>query len=88
MKTATLPPLRVDPALRQAVEDVLLDKESISQFAEKAIRSQVELRQAQAEFIKRGIASRDKARATDAYISAKEVSSQLHKALNQAKKTR
>lgn len=88
MKTATLPPLRVDPALRKAVEDVLQGDETLSQFVEKAIRSQVELRQAQAEFIARGLTSRDKAKQTGIYVSAKEVSQRLHKALDQAKKAR
>lgn len=88
MKTATLPPLRVDPVLRKAVEDVLQSDETLSQFAEKAIRSQVELRQAQAEFNAQGLASRDKAKQTGIYVSAKEVGQRLHKALDQAKKAR
>lgn len=85
MKTATFPPLRVDPALREAVESVLLEDENLSLFAEKAIRSQVELRQAQAEFISRALASRDNARATGKYISANEVSCNLKKLLAKKK---
>ncbi len=56
MKTATFPSLRVDPDLRQAAEVVLQDGESLSSFVEQSIRESVERRQAQREFIARGLA--------------------------------
>ena len=43
MKTATFPPLRVDPQFRQDTESVLREGESLSQFIEQAVRSQVAL---------------------------------------------
>ena len=87
-KTATFPPLRVAPDLRKAVESVLLEDESLSRFAEKAIRSQVALRQAQAEFISRGLASRNKARETGEYILADEVTRKLQDSLDKAKQAK
>ena len=73
MKSATFPSLRVDPALRQAAEDVLMEGESLSGFVEHSVRAQVESRKARAEFIKRGLASRDKARRSGKYVAAGDV---------------
>lgn len=70
MKTATFPPLRVDPQLRQDTESVLREGESLSQFIEQAVRSQVELRKANEAFLARGLASRDRARQTGHYVEA------------------
>ncbi len=38
MKSATLPSLRVDPALREAAEAVLEEGETLSSFVEQAVR--------------------------------------------------
>ena len=38
MKTATIPALRVEPELREAVEDVLGENETLSAFMESALR--------------------------------------------------
>lgn len=85
MKTATFPPLRVDPSLRQATESVLEEGETLSRFAEQAIRLQVERRQAEAAFVARGLASRDKAIATGVYVSADSVLDRLAGARDRAK---
>ncbi len=85
MKTATFPSLRVDPDLRQAAEEVLLEGESLSWFVEQSIRSQIERRLAQREFIARGLANREEARATGKYASAGEVLKGLKKKLARAK---
>lgn len=73
MKTATLPSLRVDPALREAAEAVLQAGETLSSFVEQSVRAQVQLRQQQEAFIARGLASRDRARASGRYVEAAEV---------------
>jgi hypothetical protein len=73
MKTATLPPLRVEPQLRKAVERLLEPGETLSTFVEQAIRQSVERRQADAEFGARALASRKKARSTGRYHSAGDV---------------
>lgn len=86
MKTATLPPLRVDPALRDAAERVLQEGETLSGLMESALRSQIAVRSQQDAFIARGLASRDSARARNAYVSADEVLALLTADLAAAKK--
>ena len=56
MKTATIPSLRVEPALREAAEAVLREGETLSGFVEASLRAQVRQRQLQDEFIRRGLA--------------------------------
>lgn len=57
MKTATIPSLRVDPALREAAESVLDQGETLSSFVESALRMGIDQRRAHREFIARGLAS-------------------------------
>ena len=85
MKTATLPSLRVEAELRQAAESVLKKGETLSSFVEESVRTQVRRRQLQDEFIKRGLASRDKARETGVYYSIDEVVGELRQMLTDAK---
>ena len=85
MKTASIPSLRVAPALRQAAEEVLGDGESLSSFVEQSIRESIERRQAQQGFVARGLASRDKAKQTGQYVSADAVVGRLEKMLAKAK---
>jgi len=73
MKTATIPPLRVDPELRHAAEDVLRKGETLSSFVEQSLRVNIEQRRQHAEFIARGLASRDEAKKTGEYFSTVEV---------------
>jgi hypothetical protein len=88
MKTATLPSLRVAPELREAAEEVLREGETLSGFLESALRAQIQERRLQDEFIARGLASREKARASGRYTPAAAVLSQLQKKLDKAKKTK
>lgn len=84
MKTATFPSLRVDPALRQAAQDVLLDGESLSSFVEQSVRANIARRQAQEAFIKRGLASGIQAQQTGSYVSADAVIERLAARLAEA----
>ena len=77
MKTASIPSLRVDPELRRAAESVLQDGESLSSFVELSLRANIARRQAQREFIARGLASRDEARSTGEYFPAGDVLREL-----------
>ncbi len=86
MKSATIPPLRVTPDLRNAVEDVLREGETLSGFVEESLRAQVERRRVQQEFIARGLAAREEARATGTYYSGDEVLASLRGMLDQAGK--
>jgi predicted transcriptional regulator len=86
MKSASLPSLRVEPELRRSAELVLREGETLSAFIESSLRTNIERRLAQNEFIARGLASRDRARDTGEYIDADEVLSMLHNSLLKAKK--
>lgn len=85
MKSATIPPLRVTPELRQEAENVLRDGESLSGFVEDSLRRQIEHRKMQREFIARGLASRDAARASGQYARKDEVMASLRSRLEAAR---
>ena len=85
MKTATLPSLRVQPELREAAEAVLQEGETLSGFIETSIKESIHRRRVRAEFLARGLASRDEARRTGVYHSAKEVHEGLQQMLDEAK---
>lgn len=72
MKSATLPPLRVAPELREAAESVLQEGESLSGLMEKSLRGEVSRRRNHAEFIARGLAARDEAQRTGVYYTVEE----------------
>lgn len=85
MKTASIPSIRVEPDLREQLERVLNDGESLSAFVEASIRDSVRRRQDQADFVKRGIASLDAARRTEHYVSADAVVRKLEDRLARAR---
>lgn len=84
MKTATIPSLRVDPELRHAAESVLQDGETLSSFVEQSLRSNIERRRFQQEFVARGLVSREGARLIGEYFPAEEVQRELEGMLAQA----
>lgn len=86
MKTTTLPSIRVEPEFRAEVEAVLTEEETLSQFVEAAVRASVERRRIQAQFIERGLRSRDKAHRTGEYVDADEVLAGLQRKLDAASK--
>jgi hypothetical protein len=86
MKTATLPSLCVAPELREADEGVLQEGETLSSLIETAVREAVERRRTRAEFIARGLASRDEAQRTGVYFSAQSVHDELRTMLATARK--
>lgn len=86
MKTATLPSLRVDPELREAAEAVLEEGESLSNFVEASVREAIDRRRTRAEFVKRGLASRDEAKRTGRYIPADTVHAELRRKLAKARR--
>lgn len=84
MKTASMPSLRVDPELRHDAESVLREGETLSSFMEQALRSSIQSRRVQKEFIARGIASCDEAKKTREYFAAENVLSEMEDMLSQA----
>ena len=85
MKTATLPSLRVEPALREAAEALLKEGETLSGFVEASVREQVRRRQLQDEFIRRGLASLEESKRTGVYYTVDESMGKLRAKLEQAK---
>ncbi|MGS0741577.1 YlcI/YnfO family protein [Glaciimonas sp. GG7] len=84
MKTASMPPLRVDPALRSAAEAVLYQGETLSSFMEQSLRANIEHRQVQQAFHTRGIAARDEAALNGEYFAAEDVLQELDDMLSNA----
>ncbi len=87
MKTATIPSLRVEPELRTAAEGVLEQGETLSSFVEQSIRDGVQRRQAQREFIARGLKSRKAATRNQDYVPASKVLRRLEGMLQKARRT-
>jgi hypothetical protein len=85
MKTATIPALRVEPKLREAAQNVLLEGETLSSFLEESLRSNIERRLHQQAFMARGLASRDEAKDKQEYYSAQSVIDELTETLKKAK---
>ncbi len=85
MKSASFPSLRVDPALRDAAESVLTQGETLSGFIETAVRETIERRRARAEFVARGLMSRDEAQRSGAYFPAAQVHAELQQMLERAR---
>jgi hypothetical protein len=85
MKNATLPSLRVDDELRSAAESVLRDGETISGFVLDAVRLNISRREAQREFIARGLAARDDAKRTGQYVSAADMLKRLDQTVANAR---
>lgn len=73
MKTAQLPPVRVEPAVRQEIEGALREGETLSEFVEAAALQAARRRKAQEEFLARGRASLAEAKRTGEFYPAEEV---------------
>jgi hypothetical protein len=85
MKTARIPPVRVEPELRAEVEAMLADGETLSDFVEKSIREKVGRRRVHEEFVARGLRSLDEARVTGEYVEADVVLANLERKLEGAR---
>lgn len=87
MKTATLPPIRVEPGFRTELEGVLAQGESLSEFVESAVRATVQRRKTQAEFVRRGIAAIQETQRNSSGIPAETVLAKLQAKLDAAKRS-
>jgi hypothetical protein len=86
MKSATLPSLRVEPELREAVEQVLADGETLSGFIETSVRAQVEHRRVRAEFLRRGLTALANFERTGQSVPTETVHRKLEARLAQARR--
>ena len=85
LKTATLASLRVEPDLREAAESVLLKGETLTGFIESSVRETIARRRARAEFMARGLMSRDDAGRTGGSFATGVVYAELKQMLKKAK---
>ena len=87
MKTATLPPLRVEQSVRKEIERLLAPGETLSTFLEEAIHQSIERRAADAAFAERALSSRAASQQSGSYHSAASVLREL-KTLTKAARRR
>jgi hypothetical protein len=85
MKSSTIPAVRVEQDLREQLEQVLEEGESLSAFVEASVRDSVRRRVEQAEFVARGLASLANARAAKGYVSAEAAVAKLQARLDAAR---
>ncbi|WP_290653585.1 YlcI/YnfO family protein [Aquisalimonas sp.] len=85
MKSATIPPLRVDPRLRADVESVLNEGETLSAFVEESLRAHIARRRNQKAFIERGLGARVDAQKSGEYYDSETVLEGLEAMLESAR---
>jgi len=88
MKSSTLPPLRVEPRLRKAAEQLLREGETLSSFVVDAVEERIRNRAMEEEFVRRGLASGKEARNSGEYVPASEVVAGLRRRLAKATRKR
>lgn len=88
MKTATIPPIRVEQEFRTEVESILEQGESLSEFVENSLRAAVAARKTHAEFLKRGIAAIERTERLGNGIPASVVISKLKARVAAARKAK
>ena len=84
MKSSTIPAVRVKPELREQLEQVLQEGETLSSFVETSVRETVRRRIEQAEFVARGMASLDATKGTGLLVDADVVVAKLQARLDKA----
>ena len=86
MRSATFPPIRVEPEVRAEVEAVLREGESLTQFIEEAVVSAAAWRRVQAEFVNRGEAAIERWKREGGGRTVDEVMAGLQGRLDDAKR--
>ncbi len=85
MKTANLPAIRVEPQLREQIQQVLKADESLSAFIEGSVREAVRRRDTEAQFIARGLVSLEEVRKGGQTFTVEEVIGEMRTRLVKAK---
>lgn len=86
MRSATFPPIRVEPEVRAEVEAVLREGESLTQFIEEAVVAAAARRRVQTEFVARGEAAIERWKRVGGGHRVDELMADLQGRLNDAKK--
>ena len=85
MKTATIPAVRVESALRAELESLLREGETLSQFVEQSVRTAVLQRRDHEEFVARGLSALAAARESGDYVDADIAIAGLQRRLDAAR---
>lgn len=88
VRSASLPAVRITPELKQQLEGVLADGETVSALVERAVRGEIERRIMEDEFRQLGIQAIERVEAGGAYLTAEEVRGKLEAKLQRAKASR
>lgn len=86
MKSAVLPQVRVEPALRGELEAVLHQGETLSEFVEASVRNAVAFRRVQTSFQERAQAAWEHYQQTGTSVSAADVVTTLQARLDAKRK--
>jgi len=86
MRSATFPPIRVEPQVRAEVEAVLREGESLTQFIEEAVVAAAARRRVQTEFVARGEAAIERWKKLGGGHTVDVVMTDLQARLNAARK--
>jgi hypothetical protein len=87
-KSSAIPAVRVEPALREELQAVLVEGETVSAFVEAAVRAQIRVRQEQSEFVNRGLAAIAGVKAGGRGVPAADALSKLQARLDKARRGR
>lgn len=87
MKTTTLPPIRVAPKLRRAIESVLEDGETLSAFMLDAVTKKAAVRREQRAFVAKALARSRESERTGEYVRGEVVFKRLERVLTRAKRS-
>ena len=77
MKTATIPPIRIELAFREEIEQSLGTGETMAALVENAVRTEVSRRRDQSEFVRRGLAAIVRSESAGDWIPAETVIAKL-----------
>jgi hypothetical protein len=86
MRSATFPPIRVEPEVRAEVEAVLREGETLTQFIEEAVVAAAAWRRVQSEFVTRGEAAIERWKQEGGGHGVDEVMADLQARLDDAKR--
>ena len=86
MRSATFPPIRVEPEVRAKVEAVLREGESLTQFIEEAVVAAAAWRRVQSEFVTRGETAIERWKQEGGGHTVNEVMADLQARLDDAKR--
>jgi hypothetical protein len=86
MKSAIIPQVRVEPALRDELEAVLNQGETLSEFVEASVRNAVAFRRVQSQFLERGQAAWEDYQSTGRSVPAVDMVAKLQARLDARRK--